>query len=82
MKRSTETAMTEKASATPPTALSITAICLWPWCLLGVKIVTCGVSIVPEMSLQDNVEKDRHKFPDALPEHKRKKERMHQEPDF
>ena len=59
-------AMTEKASATPPTEPSITAICLWPLLLLGVRTVTCGVSIVPEMSAQDDVEKDRHRFPDAL----------------
>lgn len=57
-----------KASKAPPIAPSITATLLCFMCFFLVKIVTCGVAIeeLAEKSLHVIVEKDRHKFPDAL----------------
>lgn len=59
-----------RASKAPPIAPSITVILLCFVCFFPGKIVTCGASIEelsePEKSLHVIVEKDRHRFPDAL----------------
>lgn len=73
MYKNTASKTRERENTAPPTAPIISGNLLLPLCFLGDKTVTCGVSIegLIEKSLQKVVEKERHRFPDALQERKK-----------